>query len=292
MFTLRLNAAKNTHFMKKKIQIKVVCNWISLEKSPRAHMSVSPMRRVRGPKNQYVWNPTMCKNGKLDLLWDWMLPKICILWKKNFKWKAFEIEFRTKKSASVYYVYLPYKLGGTKDLPFLKCNANGKSLESLVPLLGEIDICAFAQNLIPNYFYPHLFFCKIRIFVSVEPQSKSNLPFLYIIRFQTYWSLEPPSPTRGGDKHMRSQTFLGKIRFQTTFIWIFFRCNAYFWQCWAPKWTYFPIIIYLSSIYIFYLLYMYKNPAFLCALLKKIRTTQLITFVYGSICLLHSWEGL
>ncbi len=36
--------------------------------------------------------------------------------------------------------YLPHELGGTKDLPFLKCNANSKSLEPLAPLLGKIDM--------------------------------------------------------------------------------------------------------------------------------------------------------
>ncbi len=37
-------------------------------------------------------------------------------------------------------------------------------------------------------------FDLMRIFGSVEPQSESNFPFLYIIRFQTYWSLEPLAP--------------------------------------------------------------------------------------------------
>ncbi len=88
------------------------------------------------------------------------------------------------------------------------------------------------------------FLNKMRIFGNVEPQNESNFPFLYIIRFQTYWSLEPPSSTRGGDRHMRSLTFLSGIRFRTTFTWSFFSLNTYFWQCWAPKCTNFPIIIY------------------------------------------------
>ncbi len=37
---------------------------------------------------------------------------------------------------------------------------------------------------------------------------------------------------------------------------------------------------------------LYKNPVFLCALLRKIGTTEKITFAYGSVCLLHSREGL
>ncbi len=44
----------------------------------------------------------------------------------------------------------------------------------------------------------------------------------------------------------------------------------------------------LSNCYI----YIHKNSVFLYALFNKIRTTQPITFVCGSICSLHSWEGL
>ncbi len=35
------------------------------------------------------------------------------------------------------------------------------------------------------------------IFGSTEPQSESNFPFLYIIRFWTYWSLEARPPLVG-----------------------------------------------------------------------------------------------
>ncbi len=69
-----------------------------------------------------------------------------------------------------------------------------------------------------------LFFFDItHIFGSVEPQSKSDFLYLYIIKFQTYWSLDnPPSSTRGEDGHMRSWTFLYEIQFSTTFIRSFF----------------------------------------------------------------------
>ncbi len=46
----------------------------------------------------------------------------------------------------------------------------------------------------------------------IEPQRESNFPFLYIIRFQTYWSLEFPYSIPGGDKHMCSWTFLYEIQ--------------------------------------------------------------------------------
>ncbi len=48
------------------------------------------------------------------------------------------------------------------------------------------------------------YFNFMLIFGSVEPQSESNFPFLYIIRFQTYCSLETPNSTVGRVKHTRS----------------------------------------------------------------------------------------
>ncbi len=61
------------------------------------------------------------------------------------------------------------------------------------------------------------------------------------------WSLEPPSSTKGGDRHMCLQTFLYKIQFRTTFIWTFFRCDAYFWQRSALKWMYFPFWVQVQT---------------------------------------------
>ncbi len=45
---------------------------------------------------------------------------------------------------------------------------------------------------------------------------------------------------------MRSQIFLDKIQFRTTFIWNFFWCDAYFRQCSTQKWN-FAIITQLKS---------------------------------------------
>ncbi len=58
----------------------------------------------------------------------------------------------------------------------------------------------------------------MRIFGSVEPQSESNLLLLYSLRFQAYLIFETPGSTRGGDRHMRSQTVLYEIQLRTTFI--------------------------------------------------------------------------
>ncbi len=62
------------------------------------------------------------------------------------------------------------------------------------------------------------FFHIMCIFVSIDPQSESNFPFLYIIRFQTYLIFGAPSFIHGGDRHIRLQTFLYEIQFRTTFI--------------------------------------------------------------------------
>ncbi len=40
----------------------------------------------------------------------------------------------------------------------------------------------------------------MRIFGSVDPYIECILPFLYIIKFQTYWSLEPLAPLVGGGR--------------------------------------------------------------------------------------------
>ncbi len=77
------------------------------------------------------------------------------------------------------------------------------------------------------------------IFGSVELLSESTLPFLYIIIFQIWESLEPRSSTLGGDRHMRFLTFLYGIQCSTTFIWTIFGYNEYFWQRRALKWIYF-----------------------------------------------------
>ncbi len=48
MFTLGLNTAKNTHYIEKKLQIKVVQKSNFTQKHQRAHMSISPMSSATG----------------------------------------------------------------------------------------------------------------------------------------------------------------------------------------------------------------------------------------------------
>ncbi len=61
------------------------------------------------------------------------------------------------------------------------------------------------------------------IFGSVEPETESTFPFLYIIIFQKWESsspliefrTKPPSCALGGDKHTPSQTFLYESQWRT-----------------------------------------------------------------------------
>ncbi len=53
--------------------------------------------------------------------------------------------------------------------------------------------------------------------MSISPRSgvggSKDFPFLYILRFQTYWFLELASSTPGGGRHMRLRTCLYEIQF-------------------------------------------------------------------------------
>ncbi len=51
----------------------------------------------------------------------------------------------------------------------------------------------------------------MHIFGSVKPLCESVFPFLYIIIFQIWQSLEPLAPLPGGDRHVRPLTFLFAI---------------------------------------------------------------------------------
>ncbi len=64
-----------------------------------------------------------------------------------------------------------------------------------------------------------------------------------ILYFNHINLLNPLAPLPGGvwNGHMRSRTFLYEIQFQTTFIWSFFWCDAYFWQRWVLNWRYFGV---------------------------------------------------
>ncbi len=63
--------------------------------------------------------------------------------------------------------------------------------------------------------------------------------------FSTISPFELSSSPPGGDRHVPSRTFLSEIRCQKTFIWSFFRNNAYFWQRSAQKCMQFFITVHL-----------------------------------------------
>ncbi len=65
----------------------------------------------------------------------------------------------------------------------------------------------------------------------------------YIPLFSTISSFEAPSSTLGEDRHMPPRTFLSEIQCPKTFIWSFFRNNAYFWQRSAQKWMQFSVSV-------------------------------------------------
>ncbi len=63
-FSLELNVAKNTHYIKKASNKS--CSELNfVHKIPRAHMSISPQSWTRAYKDQYIWNLIIYMNGKL-----------------------------------------------------------------------------------------------------------------------------------------------------------------------------------------------------------------------------------
>ncbi len=84
------------------------------------------------------------------------------------------------------------------------------------------------------------------IFGSVSWCESIILLFLYILIFQKWQSLEPPSSPLGWHRHMRPQTFLYGIESLTIFTWRIFWHNGYFWQHSALKWICFATFVYFN----------------------------------------------
>ncbi len=81
----------------------------------------------------------------------------------------------------------------------------------LAPRVGQVDICArghFCTKFTSKQLLFEAFFDVMRTFGSIEPHSESNFPFLYVIRFLTYWSWEPPSSTHGGETYAVADFFV------------------------------------------------------------------------------------
>ncbi len=138
----------------------------------------------------------MYYNGKVCSLWDSTPPKIRIIMKKASNKSCSELNF-TQKSPRARMSISPMSERGSKDqLLYIIRFQTYWSLESLAPLMGEIDIWARWLFCVKFNSEQHLFeafFDVMCIFGSVEPHCEFNFPLLYIIRFQTYWSIEPLS---------------------------------------------------------------------------------------------------
>ncbi len=67
-----------------------------------------------------------------------------------------------------------------------------------------------------------IFFDVMRIFGIVEPQSESNFPFLYIIIFQIYWSLESLAPLVGEIDICAREVFCTKFNSEELLLEAFF----------------------------------------------------------------------
>ncbi len=74
--------------------------------------------------------------------------------------------------------------------------------------------------------------------MSIFPTSGAwGAPNIYTFEILKCTEMEKPtSSTPGGDRLIRSLTFLYEIQFWTTFIWSLFQCSAYLWQHCAAKW--------------------------------------------------------
>ncbi len=96
-----------------------------------------------------------------------------------------------------------------------------QSLELPSSTSGEIDVCAqwffFCTEFNTQQLLFEVFLNITSVLDSVEVQSESIFTFLYIIIVQWWKSLEAPSSTPGGDRHMRSLAFLYGIQRSTTF---------------------------------------------------------------------------
>ncbi len=116
MFTLGLNTAKNTHYMKKGSNKS--CSELNFVQKVLECICLSPpWVELLGSKDQYVWNLIMYRNRKLDSLWGSTLPKIPIT-SKNLQIKVVRKWILYKKVTSAY-VYPSFS--GAKGLQRSVC---------------------------------------------------------------------------------------------------------------------------------------------------------------------------
>ncbi len=127
-----------------------------------------------------------------------------------------ELNFVQRSPRALIFISPTSEAMGLQRSVHLKSYNVRKWKSPLASLLGKTDMCAhwlFCTKFNSEQLLFEPFFDVMHIFGSVESQSESNFPFLYIIRFQTYWSFESPISTHGGDRLMRLRTFLYEIQF-------------------------------------------------------------------------------
>ncbi len=113
-------------------------------------------------------------------------------------------------------------------------------------LLGKIDVCVhwlFCTEFHARQLLFKAFLDITRIFGNADAWSEYTLPFLFLIIFQRWHSLEPHNSTPGGGRHMCPWTFLYGIQCSTTLTWSIFGYIAYFWQCRDLKWIYLAVFV-------------------------------------------------
>ncbi len=169
-----------------------------IQKSSRAHMSISPTSGAREFERSVHLKSYNVQKWKLDSLWGSALPKIRITSKKASNKSCSELNFVKKVGGHICLSPSEVELGGFSISIHYKISnvlIFGASLP--VALVWEIDICArglFCTKFNSEQLLFEAFFDVMCIFGSVAPQGESNFPFLYIIRFKTYGSLKPPTP--------------------------------------------------------------------------------------------------
>ncbi len=167
----------------------------------------------------------------MDSLWDSTLPKIHIISKKASNKSCSKLNFIQKSLRAHTSIYRTSEAAGLQRSVYLKSYNVHKWKSPPTSTPGwDVHVCSltFLYEIQFRTTFIWTFFDVMHIFGSVEPQSESNFPFLYIIRFQIYWSLELPSSTCGGDRHMCLGTFLYEIQFRITLIWSFLKYCIFF----------------------------------------------------------------
>ncbi len=91
--------------------------------------------------------------------------------------------------------------------------------------------------MLDNFYFKH--FLIIGNFGSMGPESETTFPFQYNIIFEIYQSLEAPSSTPGGDRHVPPLIFCTKFNSEQLLFEEFFYIISNFCGVLALKWTYF-----------------------------------------------------